>query len=78
MSSRIIMLCVVVGLLGISPDAPGAAAAAPVRILFGSRIGAIDFSGAVHVHKRAHGTYVILVEDDEFAKIIYYLWKPNR
>jgi hypothetical protein len=43
----------------------------------GGRIGAVDFSSAVHVHKRADGTYVILVEDDLFAKIIYYLWKPD-
>ena len=43
----------------------------------GGRIGAIDFSSAVHVHKRADGTYIILVEDDLFAKIVFYVWKPG-
>jgi len=43
----------------------------------GSRTGSIDFDSAVHVHKRADGTYVILVEDNLFAKIVYYMWKAN-
>jgi hypothetical protein len=43
----------------------------------GGRIGAIDFGSAVHAHRRPDGTYVILVEDDEFAKIVHYLWRPG-
>ena len=43
----------------------------------GGRIGAIDFGSAVHAHRRTDGTYLILVEDDEFAKIVYYVWKPD-
>jgi hypothetical protein len=42
----------------------------------GGRTGAIDFGSAVHVHRRSDGTYLILVEDDEFAKIVYYVWNP--
>ncbi len=43
----------------------------------GGRIGAIDFGSAVHAHRRPDGMYVILVEDDEFAKIVYYVWRPG-
>ena len=43
----------------------------------GGRIGAIDFGSAVHAHRRPDGTYIILVEDDEFAKIVYYVWRPD-
>ena len=43
----------------------------------GGRIGAIDFGSAVHAHRRSDGTYLILVEDDEFAKIVYYVWSPT-
>jgi hypothetical protein len=43
----------------------------------GGRIGAIDFGSAVHAFCRPDGTYLILVEDDEFAKIVYYVWKPS-
>jgi len=43
----------------------------------GGRIGAIDFGSAVHAHLRSDGTYLILVEDDEFARIVFYVWKPK-
>ena len=43
----------------------------------GGRIGAIDFGSGVHAHRRTDGTYLILVEDDEFAKIVFYVWKPD-
>jgi hypothetical protein len=43
----------------------------------GGRSGCIDFGSAIHARRRADGTYVIFAEEDEFAKILYYLWKPN-
>jgi hypothetical protein len=42
----------------------------------GGRSGCIDFGSAIHAHRRSDGTYVIFAEEDEFAKIVYYLWKP--
>jgi hypothetical protein len=43
----------------------------------GGRSGCIDFGSAIHARKRADGTYVVFAEEDEFAKILYYIWKPN-
>lgn len=40
------------------------------------RSGSIDFTSAMHARQRANGSYVVFVEEDEFAKILYYLWKP--
>ena len=38
--------------------------------------GAIDKINAVNVHKRADGTYVVFVEENNHGKVIYYQWKP--
>ncbi len=42
----------------------------------GGRSGCIDFGSAIHARRRADGWYVVFAEEDEFAKIVYYLWKP--
>jgi len=44
----------------------------------GNRSGCIDFGSAVRARRRADGSYAVFAEEDEFAKIVYYLWKPRE
>jgi len=42
----------------------------------GGSSGCIDISNPIGAVRRADGTYLVFVEDDEYGKVLCYVWKP--